>query len=498
MKLTRTRFAAFAMVLLLVSSAGIAAAATLGANPEADQYPETKIVEDELTVESHDRTEMGWLEYENDNGEVTDLNATVNGTEGDINVAYRADLIDADALGRYPRVDGEENNSVTWLDTTNWTESGATVSDTDGATGSGVDSIEVTADVTDGSSSHAAYAEGSLTDDVEKRYLQFVVNVDELTAGSEVAIQVRDDDGDYVEAVANSSRDGTADDVFANSTASGVIYQEQLGQLPVEGSGDGSLDAVEEVRVVVRDGDATVTMTGLNVEKKSQWDFGDERVLDTSTDEDDDYTDVKVTERPEGGVIEASSLQGMGDTFTDATIHKLVYYNVEYRMQDSPGTTSILFPEADAYPNFPYLWDSSTRLSVPTAYDLTHGNLELTTEQTFLGERYVQLRYAEGVGDTDAENVSDDEWIDLSDSLGEKNTTIAVDDTVQPDSTYVVETEVKLVESQYNALQPVAGGTGGFWGDSAGRSPFHSLYNWLAGGVVGLMTMLGLGRFVGK
>ncbi|WP_134671725.1 hypothetical protein [Halorussus marinus] len=484
-------------VFALVASPVAGAAGDLGANPDADQYPETKFVEDQLTVESHDRSSMDWLEYEGDNGNIKTVPAHVNGTESGAMVAYRADRIDADELGQYPRVSNEENNSVTWLNAGNWTASGASISvtDADGSTAADVEAVQVTTDgsLTDGSSAHVAYTEQSITSDVEKRYLQLVANVDDLDSGAQLSVQVRDGDGDYVAAVVNSSRDATAGDVIANQTASGVIFQEQLGQLEVAGSGDGSLDAIEEVRVVAEDGDATATITGLNVQKKSRWDFGDERVPDTSTDDEDDYTDQTVYERPEGGEINASDLTGMGDTFSDAAINKLRYLNVEYRMQDDADASTIEFPEASNYPNYPNLIDVSYRQTIPTAYDLTHGNLELKTEQSFLSERYTQFRYAEGVGDTETGDIGESSWIDLSGELGDRNQTIVADSTVQSDTTYVVQMEAKLQESQYDALQPTQGG-GGFWGSSGGGGgPFASMYNWIAGGIAGLLAMIGLG-----
>ncbi|WP_132060252.1 hypothetical protein [Halorussus amylolyticus] len=496
MEINRKTVLALLAVLAVVGS-GVAAAATYGMNPEAEQHPETKFVEDELTVESHDRSNMDWLEYEDDNGEITEVEGHVNGTDSGAEVAYRADRIDAEEFDQFPRTSGEENNSVTWLNAENWTTSGsaASVKEADGETGEGVQAVEIDTDgsLTAGDSEHVAYEEPSITSDAEKRYLQLVMNVDDLESGAELSVQVRDGDGDYVEAEVNSSRDATASDVIANETASGVVYQEQLGQLDVDGSGDGSLDAVEEVRVVTEDGDATATVIGLNVEKKSRWDLGEERVLDTSTDDGDDYTDETVYERPEGGEIEATDLSGMGEAFTDATVNKLRYLNIEYRMQDDPDAATIEFPETNNYPNYANLLDVSFRQTIPTAYDLTHGDIELKTEQPFLSERYTQIRYAEGVGDTDTEDISEDDWIDLSGELGDQNRTITADSTVQTDTTYVVEYEVKLLEDQYSALQPVQSG-GGFWGSSGGGGggPFASMYNWVAGGIAGLLTMVGL------
>ncbi|WP_311170642.1 hypothetical protein [Halobellus ordinarius] len=490
------------LVFAVVASGtvGTVAAAGYGMNAQAENHPDTWFQEDELTIESHDQSSMDWLEYEGDNGDIKTIDAHVNGTDGDAKVAYRADQLEADALGQFPRYSDEENNTDTWLNTSQWTSTtGVTVSDTDGATAAGVPSIEIASDgsFTDGTTGNAEYTlSDPITSDVEKLYLQSILNVDTLDSGAVVEVQVRDGDGDYVNATIDSSATATAEDTIANQTANGVIYQRQLGQFAVEGNGDGSLDAVETVRVEIRDGDGTVTMTGLNVQKKSRWDFGEERVLDTSTDDDDDYTSETVRERPMGGEIEMSSLQGLGEEFSSATIHKLTYLNVEYRLQDKPDSVSMAFTEAKNYPGFPTLLDLSWRRTIPTAYDISHGNLELKHRQTFMSERYIQIRYAEGVGETSTDDIADSSWIDLSSSLGEENTEITADSTVQPDTTYVVEFEVKLLEDQVSALEK-SGGAGGFWGSDGGGGPFSSLYNWVAGGVVGLLSMLGIKKRVG-
>lgn len=487
--------AVFAVVASSVTAA--AGAGSLGMNPDANQYPKTYFHEDKLTIESHNRTAMGWLQYEGDNGTVQDIDAHVNGTESGAKISYRADQIEADALGQFPRVSEEDgNNSVTWLKTGNWSTTASTLSvtDSDDATAEGVPSIQIGTDGSYGaSSSESASYSVDISDDVEKRYLQLVMNVDDLEANAELAVQIRDGNGDYVAAVVNSSRDATATDVIANQTASGVVYQEQLGKLSVAGSGDGSLDAIEEVRVVVSDGDANATITGLNVQKKSRWDFGEDRVADSTTDADDDYTGETVYSRAEGGRINAADFMTLGSTFDDATFHKLQYTNVEYRMQDKPSAASVEFPEAKNYPSYPYLLDVSYRRTIETGYDISHGNIELRTNQSFLSERYTQLRYAEGVGDTETSNISESDWIDLSGSLGEQGKLITADSTVQSDTTYVIEFESKLQQGQYDALQPQTGG-GGFWGGGGGSNPFTSFYNWVAGGIAGLLGMVGIGK----
>lgn len=493
MRFTKRSVLAVAVALLLVAVPA-AGAAGFTLDTTADQYPKTYHHEDQLTIASHDRASMDWLEYENDNGNIATIDATVNGTnDSAAKVSYRADQLEDESLGMFPRVDNEENNTVTWLNEGNWTTSAGnvTASGADGTTASGVKAIQIGSDGTfgSGSSDYTEYTKPSITSDAPKRYLQFVGNVDSLEAGAEVQIQVRDGGGDYVRAVINSSRDDTATDVIANGTHDGVIYQEQLGQLTVKGSGDGTLDAVETVRVQVVDGDANVTITGLNVQKKSQWSFGNERVLDTSTDDDDDYTDEVVHANADGGRINMTDTSGLSQAFDDAVIHDLRYHNVEYRMQDNPGDVTVEFVEANEYGGYPMMLKVGWTSTIPAAYDITHGNIELRVEQSFLSDRYTRLRYAEGIGDKDPDEIADSSWIDVTGNLGEQHTTITADSTVSADKTYRVELNALLVDGDQANLEIQKAG-GGFWGDSGGGNPFMSLYNWVAGGIVGLVTMI--------
>lgn len=495
--ITQTILAVLAVFAVVTAGAGNAAAqATYPLNTSADEHPDTYFSEDRLTIETHNQSTMGWLEYEDDNGKIQTIQAHVNGSKNGAKVSYRADQLADSDLNQFPRTDSEDgNNSVTWTNAGDWTVStNAAVTDSDGSTASGVESIQITASsMTSGDTETATYSAPSITSDAEKRFLQAVLNVDQLDSGSVVEVRVKDGDGDYVAAEVNASRDATANDVIANGTANGVIFQEQLGQLTVEGSGDGSLDAVDSIEVVTTDANAQVTITGLNVEKKSAWDFGTERVPDTSTDDTDDYTDEVVRDRPNGGAIEAASLQGLGDWADDATVNKLTYLDVEYHLQDKPESVNANITDGENFPNYELLELTWTR-TIPTAYDITHGQIELKTEQSLLSERYTKLRYAEGTGDKSTSEVSDSNWIDLTGSLGDEGKTITADSTGQSGVTYKFQLTGKLLPEQADNLEAAQQqGGGGFWGgSSSGGGPFSSMYNWVAGGVVGLLTMLGL------
>jgi hypothetical protein len=234
-----------------------------------------------------------------------------------------------------------------------------------------------------------------------------------------------------------------------------------------------------------------VTLTAINAERMSEWTLGTTRV----SDGDGGYKDETVTERTSAGAVQLTELESMGETFSDSTINDLTYINVHHRMQDRPSMVDASFPEASSYPSYPNYLDLTAEFTLPTAYEISHGStLELRSEQTFLSDRYTRLRYAEGVGDTDAENVSSSTWVDASGSLGERNTTVVLDATVQPGSTYYVQQETLLQQSQVDALEQSIGG-GGFWSsssDGGGEKPWTSAVNWVASLVTGLLTALGI------
>jgi hypothetical protein len=489
----RGRLLAVAAVLLLATTAAggaVAQSAGIGMDTTAEQYPETYLYEDHITVSTHDRADMAPLEYENNDGEITEIPAMVNGTTGGERVELRADKIQESDFNQFPRKDVEQgNNSASALDASEWTASGGgSVTQADGTTAAGVQAITLSSSGT----GTVSYTNLSETSDPNRRVLQLIGNVGELPAGTEVEIRLEDGDGTYKSAFINSSKDSTADDVMATSTGNGYVFQEKLGDLSATG-GDGTFNGITNVSVIFS-GDGSVTFTAINAERMSEWTLGTTRV----DNGDDGYKDETVTEITSAGPVQLTELESMGETFADSTINDLTYLEIHYRLQDSPEDVTAEFPEAESYPSYPNFLDLTARFAVPTAYELDHGDtLELRAEQSFLSDRYTRLRYAEAVGDTSAENVSSSAWVDATGSLGERNTTVVLDATVQPGTTYVVEQRALLQESQKNALeQAVAAGGGGFWASGSsggsGEAPWTSAVNWMASLFTGLLTALGI------
>jgi hypothetical protein len=485
---SRSRAVALA-ALVVLSAVGmpVAAASAVDVNTSSESYPSVYVQEDELTKATHE-IGMDALEYESNSGELTELEAIQNGTESGNDQAFRADRVAFADAYMFPRTTSETNNSASVMDASEWTTSSASISEADGSTGENVEAITFsTSGITSGSSGSASYTNLSETDDPNKRILQVVMNVESLDAGATAEVALIDGDGDEVSPEINSSADASAAGVIANATGNGVIYQHRTGDLAVEGSGDGSLDGIQEVELRSSDGDATVTITALNAERKSAWDFGTHRYEDA----DGNWQTETIEERPEGGEINVTSVESMGDTFSNATVSRLTLYDLRYRMADQPDDFSAEFVDASDTGGYDTKLELKGRINVETAYDLTHGDLELVVEQALPGDRFQTIRYAEGVGDTSTSEISDSSWVDVSGDLGEEGTTVTADATGQSGVTYAVDITALVLPDEVDSLENVGGG-GGFWGSSSGGGPFSSAYNWIVGGVVGLLTTIGL------
>lgn len=486
----RTRSVVLAS-LVLVSALALAVPATaqtVGVNTSADSYPSVYVQEDTLTKATH---EMGMeaLEYETNSGEITSLEAVHNGTESGNDMGYRADRIAFSDGNQFPRTTEETNNSASVMDASEWTTSSASISEADGSTGEGVDAITFsTSGITSGSTGTASYTNVSETDDPNKRIVQLVVNVESLDAGATGELALIDGDGDEITPEISSAADASAADVIANATANGVIYQHRAGDLSVEGSGDGSFDGIQEVELRSADGDMTITVTALNAERKSLYDFGTHRYEDA----DGNWQTETVEERPQGGVVTVTTVDSLGETFDSATVSRLQLYDLRYRLADQPGDFSADFVDATDTGGYDTKLELQGRITVETAYDLTHGDLELVAEQSLPSDRFQRLRYAEGAGDTAFSEIADSSWVDVTGDLSESGSRITADATGQSGVTYAVQVTALTLPDEVDTLQNVGGG-GGFWGGSSGGGgPFSSVYNWVVGGIVGLLTTLGI------
>ncbi|WP_226010526.1 hypothetical protein [Halomicrobium salinisoli] len=480
---------------VMVSMTAPAAAAGPGLNFSSDKTPNPIVVEDELVVSQHDRGDMSDpLEYYDDSGEISTLPATVNDSQT-TPVGVRWDQIDAEQYRLFPRIDGESGNSANWTTTADWTTSSGSNSNVavNDADADGVPKVTVDAGVASGETASATYADNvSITSDANKRVLMFVGNVDELTSGATVEVRAVDSDGDYRYAEINASAAAADDDVIANGTGNGFVFQERLGDLPMAGSGDGSFDGIQSVEFVTSDSDAQVTIAGLDLDKKSDFDLGE---IERDTDGDGEMETTTVTDYHEGGVANLTGLDTLGEPFDSAVVNDLHVYDVQYRFADLTDESeySTNFSSADDY-SYPQKLELYADLEVPSAIDLSHGDLTLEFDQGLPTERYVTFEVASGVDSSEEFGNLSDAYSDKTGALSGQDTTATLVSSASADTTYRGHLVVLLQDEEVDTLQsdgvmgPTSSGGGGF---------FATIWGKVTGVVGSVLVATGLARFFG-
>ncbi|RLM53730.1 hypothetical protein DVK02_12865 [Halobellus sp. Atlit-31R] len=477
-----------AMLVVASGFAPMAAAAGGGLNYADGKAPNASIDAD-VTVDAYEVSWADSLRYENDNGEAESLPAELNrSTEpdelgnGTVNpFTYTVTDVDFSDAGEFPR-EGEEDNAASALDASEWTTaSGASVNDS--TTAPGVDAVQYTASM---AGQTATYSNFSITSDAEKRYLQAFYDVSSSGA-NQVDLVIHDaTDGDTanVKLLNTGASNADANDVGATTTGEGKAIQVQIGQLEATG-GDNSIDEIGKV-VIFSDGAATVDLSALNLEKTGKWKLGT-RNVDTDTDDDDLETeDVYQATGP----ISIDSISTMGAAFDDATIMGVTFPAEFDAANVADADVEASFESDNAYPNWDVVGDITYRLELPSAYDLSYANTELSQTTQWPGTRYATVEYAEGV-DEDTEFSEIDSWTDLTASYDAQDKAVAIDDTVSVDTGYVLHFELKLTNDEAGAMQSTAGGGAGPMASSGGF--FGGLISWLWGlpGVV--LGALGIG-----
>lgn len=462
-------FAALALLMTLVVASTPAAAASDGSlNWGADSAPNAQY-EVTATKAVHD---MSWgasadafRKYEDDSGAITKMEGEVN--ESATN-PYSFVLSDANVSdwGAFPH----DKSDVSALDAGEWS---STTSDSTNVspstsnveTAPGVDAVRLsTSGMGSGDTTTFTFSNISVTSDENKRFLQIVQDVSSLDSATSVEYRVVDEDGDYKIAELNQSRT-SGDDFVTNATGDGLVYQVQLGTLTTQGSGDGTFDNIQKIEIVFADGNADLSIAGLNVEKMSTYDLGTEK---KDTDSDDEFEDIQRTQKKTGGAISLSSLDTLGSAFQSATLHDVsapMHFTGE--LATTTGDDAKLEQTEDEsvdggqYPGFKGTATVYVRLQLPDEYDLSFSGATLTDTQSVTSDRLMSVEYAEGVSmDTAFSDISDSSWTDISGSYSGDGTDVTVDDTVQVGSAGVLKYRMKLTPSQYDTLGDTGGGGG--------------------------------------
>ena len=470
----------FSKTLSLVLVAMLAISAVAPAAMAAPDYNEdasaaqTPFISTDVTVSTFDRADMEPGQYENDNGEIADLPATVNRSEnvddigsGSVNpyhfVATDVDFEDGTAFPHQKDDVSAVDNESEWSVDTSGSAGSMTVADS--ATAPGVEALEVsTSSQSSSDTAIATFSNVSITSDAEKRYLQAMLDVNSLDSGTTVEIRAVDSDGDYVATTINSSATASDDDVIATGTGEGYVIQEQVGALSTQGSGDGTVAEIQEIEVVVMDGNADVDISALNADKTSEWSLGDERV---DTDDEDDFETETIHDVSEPGQIMIYNMDTMGSTFDSAEINDLempMHFSAA-DLETDEQDVNVTFEAAESYPSFENRMEAYYRLKLPAAYDLSYSNAVLKQDVTVPNSRYQTVETVEGASDTEFGDL--DGWTDLTDSIGSQGETVTLDDTIQPGQEIAIHETVLVTNDEKSELEQI-GGAGQFAQDGGG------------------------------
>ena len=454
------------VALLLISTVG--SAGVLAQVNDTSEYTQGACLEADVTKDVH---QLSWddpLTYEADDGSTAQLPGTLNDSANNT-FEFQATDLEAAALGEFPRKSDEGNNTASGLDASEWSTSGASTTDTEPAPG--VEAVDVSASAAGDS---ATYSNFSITSDEPNRYLQLVLDVNSLASDAEVQIRAVDDDGDYKQARINGSS-SLDEDVIATGTGEGYVFQRQLGEMDTITSGDGTFDNIESVEIHFVGGTADVTITALNVEKMSTWSFGERKV---DTDGDDELETETVTEHKETGPLAIDNLGTFGDAFDDGAVHSLTM-PVHFRTADLGETdASVNFTAADGYPSFSDRVDLYYRLELPSAYDLSYSDARLVADTELPSNRYVSVEFAEGVSDTEFDEIST--WSDTTSKFDNEGDEVSIDTTIQPGQKIAFHAKYLVTGDERDAIES-AGVVGGPIGDSGG-GPFSNIP--VIGGIV--------------
>ncbi|WP_435065955.1 hypothetical protein [Halobaculum sp. EA56] len=467
----RKRFGAVFFAAILVASALIGAAGTVVADGTDSTVDPHSAPGTQIEIAASDLSWDDPLSFEDNDGDVVTPDVRLNESADNPFHYTFTDFQFADA-GKFPH--GESANVT---NASEWTSTGnITVSDT--TTAPGVEGVQFSTDGSRGTgdTETATFSAPSETSDPLKRQMQIAVDVSTLDTGATVQVRAVDGDGDYIYSEINTSR-SSGEDLIANATGEGYVFQRQLGELKDDGNlvtaGDGALDGIETIEVVVMDGDFTGSVSAMNFDRTSKWTLGVEKV---DVDDDDALEEEAIYEVGAGeqGMISIMSRSSIG--FDSGVIHGL-RVDVIKDLSEDPQSIPLndVHTQFNQTDNRPGYFGTAT-LIVPTGYvsgyDVSWYNLGLNVTQNYLESRYLEVSYAEGVGSsTEPTEVDDSSWTDYTDSFSSQGSEVQIDSTIQPGETSYLKFRLQLQEGEFSFAKnffSTGGATGKGPGDRGG------------------------------
>lgn len=468
------------LVVMQMAVAPVAAASLETADPTGEQVP-NPFYSGQVTKATHEVGDMGPLEYYNNSNELAQMPATVNDS-ADEPIEYTVTDVELDDFGAFPH--SKEN--VTALEATGWTESGLTVRNAETADNVRALTFVTGGSMSSGSTASASYDNFSLETDENKRYLSIAADVNTLDSSARVEIRAMTADGDYKAVVIDSDENAADDNVLADGTGEGYVEQVRLGDLAVQGSGDGTFDNIESVNVVVTDGDADVSVNLLNLDRTAPYVFG-ERVVQTGDDDETTETE-EIVDVNTPGPIGITGEGTIGSDLQSAVIHNYVV-DFHARAQDlSAEDRKANVTNAEGY-DYSNLVTVHYRMSLPTAYELSYAQVTLEGATPVPELRFASASIATGVGDTEFTEISDNSYQSVTDAYGSKDKQVTIDDTINPASTQVYRASI-LTDNPGQFTGEVGGGGGGLLGFGGGDG-------FIQGIIAAILGLFGINRMRG-
>ena len=435
---------AFMALMLLVAPA--AAATSTGLNLDSEKTPNPTLY---VTYEkaSHNMSHsQNVLDYQDDDGNWQTLNGSLDNVSNPITI----EATNIDRAAAYP----SDANST--LSPDSYTLSGNTSKVNLSASSGDVGGLVVDASqIATGDSVTATMANVSETSDVNKRVFHIVGSVAELNGTAEV--RAIDTDGDYVALTLDSASATDSAAVLAGETGSSFVAQQKVGDLAVQGSGDGVMNEIASTAIVAQNGSVQATFTTISFDRLSKVKYGVEQ-----TDTDGDGTTEPVDVYEPTGAYSIESLESLDSVFAEATIYGVQF---EYAQDASAGSVSYEYDAeaAEEYNNYDYVFRMYADYELVSAMDLEVLSAELTDTVVFPTTRLLDAKYIEGAGSSSYDSLADSSaWSDLTDEYDAAgdNASVSIDSTIQESTRYVV-FQSWLVDEDDKTDQTAEGGIGG-------------------------------------
>ncbi|WP_435093396.1 hypothetical protein [Halorubrum sp. N11] len=477
MNIKKVGFSALLALVVVSSMVATPAMAAGGIGWSGDSQAPNPTLNADVTVDEWNGADFSEaLQYYDDSGDAASLPASTNASN-DNPIALTATDIEFEQRDEFPRKSDEDgDNAASALDADEWTASGAAVSET--TTAPGVDALGYDGTAASDSATYSNFS----VDDGEKGYVTIAADIN--SAAGTPTLQLTDGDGDYVEVTLyDATGDASNDTLLANSTGEGMVLQEQVGDLTVQGGGDGTFDSTEEITIT---GEVDADVSVLDAERTRELQFG-ERVV-----ENDGELETETITEPHGE-YSVANMDGFDEVMSDATIYG-VTVDAMFQASDLQDAEDVNaeFTQDNDYPQWDSVGNFDYRLQLPTAFDLSYSNTELVDEPELPGERYKSVEVAEDVGDTDFADI--DSWSDVTDSYGSSEVTL--DSTVSSGTTYAVSYKVVLTDGEVSAMQNAAGGGAGPM--DAGNGGIWDTIISIPGAIVSaLLGLLGINKYAG-